>query len=329
MSVLITGGAGFVGLNIAEHLLREGQAVVSYGLEAPPAAALAAFAPLSGRMSVLVGDVRDRAALSQAMRDHQVDQVVHGAAITASLAREAQQASLVAAVNFGGPIEVLEAALAHGVRRMVQLGSGSVHGASVKKEGVLREDDDIPVPDSLYGITKYAAERTALRYRATRGLDVVVARLGVVFGRWEYDTKVRDTLSIPHTLAQLAESGQHARFGKELPDDWVYATDVADAVLRLLRMPVAPHAIYQVATGARWSATSWCERLRLAHPGFTFEIVDDVSTANVGKLAPVPRPPFSIARLQHDTGYRSRFGEAEAFDDYVAWRRRCLPAAGE
>jgi nucleoside-diphosphate-sugar epimerase len=321
VSVLITGGAGFVGLNIAEQLLRQGQDVVSYGLEAPPAAALRAFESLPGRMSVLVADVRDRAPLLQALRDHHVDRIVHGAAITASLAREAQQAALIAAVNFGGTIEVLEAALAHGVRRVVQLGSGSVHGASVKKDGWLDEEADLPVPDSLYGITKYAAERTALRYRATRGLDVVVARLGVVFGRWEYDTKVRDTLSIPHTLAQLAEAGQQARFGRQLPDDWVYATDVADAVLRLLGAPATAHGIYQVATGARWSAARWCERLRQAHPGFSYQVVDDVSDANVGKLAPVPRPPFSIARLQADTGYQPRFLEAEAFEDYAAWRQ--------
>jgi nucleoside-diphosphate-sugar epimerase len=321
MSVLITGGAGFVGLNIAEQLLGEGEAVVSYGLESPPAAALRAFEALPGRMSVLVGDVRDRAALLEAMRAHGVDRVVHGAAITASLAREAEQAALIAAVNFGGTIELLEAALAHGVRRVVQLGSGSVHGASVKKDGMLDELADQPIPDSLYGITKYAAERTALRYRATRGLDVVVARLGVVFGRWEYDTKVRDTLSIPHTLARLAQAGQRARFGRQLPDDWVYATDVADAVVRLLRAPSTPHPIYQVATGARWSVASWCERLRAAHPGFSYEVVDDVGDANVGKLAPVPRPPFSIARLRQDTGYAPRFGEAEAFADYETWQR--------
>jgi nucleoside-diphosphate-sugar epimerase len=325
MSVLITGGAGFVGLNLAMQLLRDGESVVSYGLEAPPAAAMRVFETLSGKMTVRIGDVRDRPALLDVLREHQVDRIVHGAAITASLEREAEQAALIAAVNFGGTIELLEAALQHGVRRVVQLGSGSVYGSNVKKDGLLNEEDDTPTPDSLYGITKYAAERIALRYRATRGLDVVVARLGVVFGRWEYDTAVRDTLSIPLKLAQLAKNGQCATFCDHIPDDWVYATDVADAVILLLRAHSTPHALYHIATGVRWSATSWCERLRELHPGFTYKIVKDVSEANVGQLAPLPRPPFSIARLQTDMGYQVRFAELEAFADYAAWSVQSLP----
>lgn len=290
MNVLITGGAGFIGLNIAEHLLRAGDSVVSYGLESPPTMAMRAFDSLPGGMAVKIGDVRDRNTLVETLREHDVQCIVHGAAITAALPREAQQAPLIAAVNFGGTIEVLEAALHHGVRRLVQLGSGSVYGASVKKEGLLDEERDIPVPDSLYGITKYAAERTALRYRVTRGLDVVVARLGVVFGRWEYDTTLRDTLSIPLKLTQLAESGHRAMFCEQLPDDWVYAADVADAVARLLRVHKIPQPLYHVGTGRRWSAAAWCERLRELHPSFSYEMVGDVSNANVGTLSPRAAP---------------------------------------
>ncbi|MDB5832571.1 MAG: putative NAD-dependent epimerase/dehydratase [Caballeronia sp.] len=321
MTVLITGGAGFVGLNIAEHLLGAGESVVLYGLEAPPAMALSVFDKLSSRLSVQVGDIRDGALLRETMRQHEVDAVVHGAAITASLAREATQASLIAAVNLGGTIELLEAALQQGVRRIVQLGTGSVFGASVKQGGLLDEETDVPQPDSLYGITKYAAERTAMRYRATRGLDVVVGRVGVAFGRWEYDTSVRDTLSIPLALAVLAESGGHAAFCDQIPNDWVYASDVADAVGRLLRTRSTLRPVYQIATGRRWSAPGWCERLRAAYPAFSYKIVKDVADANVGRQIPVPRPPFSIARLQADTDYKPRFDEARAFDNYLAWRR--------
>ncbi|WP_414475494.1 NAD-dependent epimerase/dehydratase family protein [Microvirga sp. M2] len=321
MTVLITGGAGFLGLNIAEQLLTAGASVVSYGLQAPPAWAMDRLGALPGRMAVKIGDVRDRDALVETMREHRVRRVVHGAAITAALGREAQQASLIAAVNFGGTIGVLEAALQCGAERVVQLGSGSVYGASVKQEGSLDEDADVPVPDSLYGITKYAAERAALRYRATRGLDVVVARLGVVFGRWEYDTSVRDTLSIPLVLMQLAEAGGHAAFGRTLPADWVYACDVADAVIRLLNAPSVPQPLYHVGSGQRWSAITWCERLRHIYPFFSYEVVDRPDEANVGRQAPVPRPPFSIKRLQADLGYEVRYREAEAFADYLAWRR--------
>jgi nucleoside-diphosphate-sugar epimerase len=328
MTVMITGGAGFVGLNITELLLRQARTVLSFGLEAPPQAALREFEKLPGNLLVHVADVRDRDALLAAMQKHGVQQLVHGAAITAGPAREAEQAPLIAAVNFGGTIEVLEAAVRHRVKRVVQLGSGSVFGSSVKNDGFLVEDEDIPVPDSLYGITKYAAERTGLRYRAARGLDLVAARLGVVFGRWEYDTGVRDTLSIPLKLTTLAEQGGHASFCRNLPDDWVYATDVADAVVRLLDASGAPQPVYHISSGSRWSSESWCERLRRVYPNFSYSIVEKVDQANVGNLAPSPRPPFSVARIAADVGFKAAFLELEAFADYVGWRRETLKVSG-
>jgi len=321
MSVLITGGAGFVGLNVAEQLLRTGESVVLFGLEPPPEAAMRLFNTLPGRLHVSQGDIRDEQLLRQVMQENSVQRVVHGAAITAGLAREATQGLQIAQVNIGGTIILLEAAAQLGVKRVVQLGSGSVFGSSVKQDGRLDEESDIPIPDTLYGITKYAAERIALRYRQTRHLDVAVARLGVVFGRWEYDTKVRDTLSTPLALNTIAESGGHAAFCDNLPDDWVYATDVAHAILLLLNAPELARPVYQIGTGHRWSITSWCERLREHYPDFTYSIVSDPAQANVGRQTPVPRPPFSIDRLQADLNYQVHFPEKAAFDDYLAWRR--------
>ncbi|MCK8782975.1 NAD(P)-dependent oxidoreductase [Roseomonas sp. NAR14] len=319
MAVLVTGGSGFVGLNVAAALLGEGEAVVLFDRAPPPGAALAAFAPLPGRLAVETGDVRDGAALRAVLRRHGVRRVVHGAAITAAQPREATQAREIAEVNLIGTIEMLEAALAEGVGRVVQFGTGAVFGEPVQV-ALLDEARDAPVPESLYGITKYAAERVALRYRRTRGLDVAVARLGVVFGRWEYDTGVRDTLSLPLQLALLAEAGRHARVPASVSADWVYATDVAGAVARLLAAPSLPGAVYQVATGRPWSVESWCARLAARHPGFAYTLVGPEAAADVGGGAPRPRPPFAVERLRREVGFAAAYGEAEAFADYAAWR---------
>lgn len=321
MTVMITGGAGFVGLNIAERLVSEGQHVVSYGLEAPPDTFMDALRGKPGQLEVVIGDVRNRAKLLDAMAQHHVRKLVHGAAVTAGLAREAREPQMIISVNLGGTIEVLEAALQHGIQRVVQLGSGAIFGSSVKQNGVLDEDLDIPIPDSLYGITKYAAERTGLRYRETRGLDLVVARLGTCFGRWEYETGVRDTLSIPLHLTRLAEEGGHAVFCRELPNDWVYACDVADAVVRLLDVPTLSRPLFHLSSGQRWSAVEWCERLAAVYPGFSFDVTQDRSRANVGVSAPSPRPPFSIEKLKSEIGFIPGYTESAAFSDYIGWRQ--------
>ncbi|MCQ9617891.1 NAD(P)-dependent oxidoreductase [Paenalcaligenes niemegkensis] len=321
MAVLITGGGGFCGLNIAEDLLRRGQHVVLYGLEEPHPSITAAFASYPAMLSIELGDIRDSQQLIQSMRTHGVTQVVHGAAITAALDTERSKAHTILDVNLLGTLAVLEAAISCDIQRVVCLSSGAIFGSTVKTTGQLHEDVDIPVPESLYAISKYAAERCALRYRRTRNLDVVVLRLGVTFGRWEHDTGVRDTLSIPYTLWRLAEQGHQAAFTKQLPTDWVYGTDVAQAVTLLLAADHCQHSTYQVATGQSWAATDWCEALHRQFPNFRYEQVDQENKANVGIPAPTARPPFAIDRLKNEFGYSPRFLLPEAFADYAQWRQ--------
>lgn len=233
MSVLVTGGAGFVGLNLIEQLLERGEDVVAFGPAPLPDAATAAMAHLPGRLSTVLGDVRRGADLDAALREHAVDRVVHGAAVTAGLEREKNAAADIFTVNLLGAVKVMEAGLRHGVRQVVQLGTGSVFGAAGQVEGMLDETSAV-LPETLYGISKFAAERTGVRYRKTRGLNLTVLRLGTVFGRWEYDTGVRDTLSLPLQLSGIAEAGGQAVVHSLAADDWVYSVDVARGILAVL-----------------------------------------------------------------------------------------------
>lgn len=318
MPILVTGGTGFVGLNIAHAARAAGYDVVIFGQAPPPAELLDRLGGLPGRLEVEVGDIRDAARLDDLFSRHRPDKVVHGAAITAGLDRERTQARAIMEVNLGGTIELLEAALRHNTGRIVSLGTGSVFGTHDPEGLPLDEQRDVPVPESLYGITKYAAERTVLRYRDARGLDACVARLGVTFGRYEYDTGVRDTLSVPFQLLRAAERGEKVRVCRTLPDDWVYATDVADAILRLLEVP-RPQPVYHVSAGRHWSIGEWCKLLKSAFKEFSFQLVDKEEDATIGVPAPRRRPRFSTTRLQTDTGFTPKFGPSAAFRDYVAW----------
>jgi nucleoside-diphosphate-sugar epimerase len=320
MATLITGGAGFVGINIAAALLQRGDRVVLFDRSSVPDVAWRYLETLPGQLLSLTGDVCDRDQLINAMRKQGIKKLVHGAAITAGLEREKREAPMIVAVNTIGTIEVLEAALACNVSRVVQLGTGSVYGRSPAGKSSIHEDD-LPCPESLYGISKYAAESIARRYRNTRGLDIAVGRLGVVFGRWEYDTGVRDTLSAPLQLLKIAEAGGVARFKANLPDDWVYATDIATAVTAMLDAPRLGDEVYHLATGHRWSIPGWCERLQSVFPAFSFGETDDPALVTIGAAAPAARAPFSVERIQTATGFETRYDEAAAFEDYLQWHR--------
>src|SRR6185312_13495094 len=96
------------------------------------------------------------------------------------------------------------------------------------------EERHRPVPESMYGITKYAAERSCLRLATLWDLDVRIGRLAQVFGRWEHASGVRDRLSMPTEIARIARAGGEAVFPPLGDTDYIYAPDVASALIALL-----------------------------------------------------------------------------------------------
>jgi nucleoside-diphosphate-sugar epimerase len=326
VAILVTGGSGFVGLNLLERLLGEGEAVVSLAASPPPEAALADFRALPGRLTVAEGDVRDADLLAGLWREHGIDRVIHAAAITAGPERDAAEPLAIAGVNHLGTLAVLEAARRHGVRRFLYVGTGSVYGsAGLLPSGTLEEMDPVPVPASLYGISKYAAERSCLRLKALWGLDLVVARLAMVFGRWEHETGLRDRMSLLLQCVRLAAAGREAVVPAGEFRDWIYAPDVADALTKLLAAPKLRHELYNVGTGVPITPAAWCAQLAERYPGFRWRVSEEAEELTAVPLAG-GRTPFSARRLREAIPFRTHTLDA-AFADYMDWLERHPDAA--
>ncbi|HEY5896633.1 MAG TPA: NAD(P)-dependent oxidoreductase [Burkholderiales bacterium] len=307
--ILVTGGAGFVGLNVVEQLVARGDKVVVYDVAAP-------------RIEVLaeLGDVTNLDALNRALEIHKPDAVIHLAAITAGLERDAREPRRIAEVNLIGTINVLESARSHGVRRFVHASTGALFGAAgIQVPEPLDEERHRPVPESMYGITKYAAERSCLRLGELWRMDVRIGRLATAYGRWEHATSARDHLSPPTLIAKLASTGGEAVFPKLGPTDYIYAPDLASALIALLDAKAPKHRLYHLGTGAAWALPEWCALLARRFPKFRWRESSDPAQCNVRPLAPTPRTRFSNRRLVEDLGWQPRFPPAAALDDYLAW----------
>lgn len=320
VSTFITGACGFVGLALAEHLLRRGEVVIGFDRMPLPPAAARAFAALAGRFTLQTGDVRDAGALHDAMAMHRAQRLVTLAAVTADAARERAAPGAIFDVNVGGVIAALTAAAACGVKRVVHASSGSVYGASGNATFALHEDATPLRPEGIYGISKQAAEGTALRLGALNGLDVVVGRLGTCFGPWEADTDVRDTPSALLQIVRLAEHGAPVVLPRPGLRDWLYVRDAAAGLAALLDHPHLPHATYNVAAGFMGSMVEWCACVEARHPGFTWRLGGEGEQANIDCYAPFDRAPMDIARLRTDTGFAPRFELGAAAADFFDWR---------
>lgn len=308
--ILLTGGAGFVGLNVAEQLLERGDEVLIFDLRPPPV--------FFSKAVFVRGDVTDRPCLESVFQGKRITKVIHMSAITAGPERDAREPRRIAEVNFIGTLNVLEAAKTSGVRRFVHASTGALFGAAgIGVAEPLDEERHRPVPESMYGITKYAAERSCLRLAAPWGLDVRIGRLALAFGRWEHASGVRDRLSPPTEIARIARAGREAVFPPLGPTDYIYAPDVARALVALADAEAPSHRLYHLGTGAAWALPAWCELLEKRFPKFRWR--ESSAGCNVVPLAPGTRTRFSNRRLVEDLGYAPRFDLAAAADDFIAW----------
>jgi nucleoside-diphosphate-sugar epimerase len=323
-AILVTGGAGFVGLNVVEALLARGEHVVVFGREAAlPDPAPARLARLPGRVEVIQGDVTNQAALREVFRARRIGAVFPFAAITAGPEREAADPQRVLDVNLGSVIATLQAARDAGtVRRVILPSSGAVYGESSYAFPVLDEATTPPVPISLYGVTKYAVERAGLRLAGLWGLDAVAARIGATFGPWERDTGLRDTLSLHLAFAEAARRGEAVVLPPApLPGyDWLYVRDLAAGLLALLDAKDPPHRVVNFGSGMDWAPhyAACLDVLAARFPGFRWRHAEPGEAPSLRWNESRPRGVMAIARAA-GFGWRPRFDPALATADYAGW----------
>ena len=322
MTVLVTGGAGYVGMNVVEALLARKSQVVMLDAGELPATLKTALAPHGALVEVIRADICDAAALDRAFAQRRIDGVIHCAAVTAGAERESREPAASVEVNQLGTLNLLAAARNHGVRRFVYTSSAAVYGESLYRLQRLYEDSSPVSPISLYGITKFAAERMCVRLRELWQFDVVCARLGTLVGPWERATGVRDNFGTHTQLARCALRGETALLPEHaVRRDWVYSRDVAAGLILLLDAKTMRHAVYNLSAGGEWgSVDEWCTRLKTAYPRFRYRTAENSEAPNIG-YTDRDRCALDIGRMAGEFGFSPR-STADAFDDYLDWMWR-------
>lgn len=320
MKVLIFGGTGFVGINVASALLARGHAVTLFDRAALPRAAALAFASFGDRLSLVEGDIRESRVVETIIA-RGFDAIILGAAITAGPAREAADPQSILQVNLMAQVPILMAAHRQRVRRVINLSSGSAFGAAAFRHSLL--DEELPCePVSLYAITKHASERVAARLAALWQADFISVRLSGVFGPWERATGVRDTLSPQSQIVAALRQREEAVLSRPGVRDWIYAPDVADAVAVLVEAEEPKHGLYHISTGHEWTALEWGQQLAALNPGFVCRLAGASEAPNVDLHSDADRAPLSISRMADEFGWRARYGCMDSARDLNDWWRR-------
>jgi nucleoside-diphosphate-sugar epimerase len=322
MAILITGGSGFVGLALVEASLSAGDEVVAFDRAPPPPALLARIA--HPKLTFVDGDVRSSADLGRALAAAPIERVIHAAAITAGSAREAGDPQAIVDVNVGGTACLMAAVkrLRPRVTRVVAMSSASVYGLQDPgPAGHFHEDRTCPAPAALYGITKHAAERTALRLGEVFAIDTRAIRMSAAFGPWEYRTSVRDTISPHLQTIEIAAAGGTAILPRRGAADWIYSRAAAAGIRAVLDARQPRYPVYNLGGRFISDLPVWCESLTSAFPGFSWRLAAAGEAPNVAYGMPRDRAPLDVGRIEEDVGFRNKFDPAHAALDYVQWWR--------
>ena len=266
MRALVTGGAGFIGSNLTDALLRRGDEVtvvddLSTGSRENLESALVEGAEL------VEADVRDGAAMLAILESRRPDAVFHLAA-QIDVRRSVAEPAFDASINVGGTANLLEAARVAGSRRFVSISTGgAIYGEGDGKELPLGEDAAVE-PLSPYGQSKFAAEGYVTLYERLYGLSGISLRRGTVYGPRQDPLGEAGVIAI--FCGRLRQGLRPTVFGDGAQTrDYIYVDDVVGAVLAAAGSQAS--GAYNIGTGLETSVLELIERLRDLGGGAEFE----------------------------------------------------------
>jgi len=238
---LVTGGAGFIGSNIVEELVRRKARVRV--LDSFITGKMENLKPFLGKIELVKGDIRDKKALKCALKG--IDYVIHQAALR-SVPKSVDDPFTTNDINVFGTLNLLMEAKKAGVKRVVYASSSSAYG-DVRK--FPQKETDLAVPISPYGVSKLAAEHYCITFAKTFGLETVSLRYFNVFGPRQ-NPESKYSAVIPMFIFKMARGespivewdGGQAR-------DFTYVGNVVQANLNACVAPGISGQTFNIACG--------------------------------------------------------------------------------
>jgi UDP-glucose 4-epimerase len=315
--VLITGGAGAVGSNLADQVVRAGasEIVVLDNLVRGRRANLA-WALEHGNVELIEGDIRDRAQVAALM--HGIDVVFHMAALRITQCAVEPRAALEVMVD--GSYNVLEAALEAGVRKVVAASSASAYGLAV--DFPTTEAHHPYANDTLYGAAKVFLEGLLRSMHSMHGLDYVALRYFNVYGQ-RMDIHGVYTEVLVRWMERIEAGTPPLILGTGSQTmDFVNIEDVARATLLAAEADVTDE-VFNVASGTETSL------LELAH--MLLKVMDredlEIEFGPERGVNKVPRRLADTTLAGERLGFEAEIGLEEGLRRLVDWWRAERAAA--
>lgn len=303
---LVTGGAGFIGSNIVEALVRQGN-VRTRVIDNFVTGKRENLASVLDKIELIEGDIRDKALMEKVCQD--IDVILHQAALR-SVPRSVDDPVSTNEVNVTGTLNVLMAALKCKVRRVVYASSSSVYGDTPL---LPKKEDHRPEPISPYAVSKLAGEYYCQVFWRIYGLETVSLRYFNVFGPRQDPLSEYAAVVPRFILAILKGESPQVHGDGQQSRDFSYIDNIIQANLKAATAPNIAGGVFNVACQERHTVMEIANTImeitgRKVEPEFTAPRRGDVRHT----LA-------DISRAREALGYHPEVGFREGLEKTVAW----------
>lgn len=314
-NILVTGGAGFIGSNLSEALISNGNKVTCLDNFATGKRKNIAHLLLHKNYTLIEGDIRNLNDCHKACEN--IDYILHQAAL-GSVPRSINDPITSNDVNVSGFLNMLVAARDAKVKRFVYAASSSTYGDS---KDLPKVENIIGKPLSPYAITKYVNELYADIFNKTYGLETIGLRYFNVFGR-KQDPNGAYAAVIPKFVMQLMKydspiingDGTYSR-------DFTYIDNVIEMNIRSIVTDnkEAINTVYNVAYGERTDLNELITLLKKHLSTFDPKIADVDVKYGPNRQGDVPHSLASINKAKKLLGYNPKFNINKGLKEAVHW----------
>ncbi|MGZ3714585.1 MAG: dTDP-glucose 4,6-dehydratase [Ktedonobacterales bacterium] len=315
-TVLVTGGAGFIGSNFVHHLLAsrlECNVVVLDKLTYAGNERNLDPVRDDPRFRFVHGDICDRETVQRAM--HACEWVLNFAAET-HVDRSIVDPGAFVRTDVEGTYTLLEAARELGVERFIQISTDEVYGNAEAPDGTSRPslETDALKPLSPYAASKAGADRLAFSYWATYGTPVVVTRCSNNYGPYQYPEK-----QLPLFIVNALNDRPLPVYGNGANTrDWIHVSDHCAALVRILLAPA------EAVHGEVFNVGASEERSILENARLILDLLgkpQDLITFVPDRLGHVQRHAVDSSKLRERLGWQAHIRFEEGIAETVAWYR--------
>ncbi|MBP6759566.1 MAG: SDR family oxidoreductase [Flavobacterium sp.] len=314
-TILVTGGAGFIGSNLCEYFLSKGHQVICLDNFATGHRHNLKDFVNHPHFSLIEGDIRNLSDCQRAVQG--VDYVLHQAAL-GSVPRSIQDPITTNEVNISGFLNMLTASRDAKVKRFVYAASSSTYGDS---QGLPKVEEVIGKPLSPYAITKYVNELYADIFSRTYGLETIGLRYFNVFGR-KQDPKGAYAAVIPKFVMQLMQLESPLING-----DGNYSRDFTyiDNVIQMNELAMATqnqeavNTVFNTAYGDRNTLNDLVRYLKEFLSVYNSKIADVAIEYGPNRAGDIPHSLASIEKARTLLGYDPQFSLQQGLKEAVDW----------